>query len=304
MNWIPVFRRMTIYINYRRKETDMKEFEFAQGSMTGREHRRVGKNNQDACEVIMGDDFIIATVCDGCSDAKASEVGANLICRMLNARMAENIQRLADELALAENAEKVIGNYLENLRVACIDDIIAVCMKLNANYLVGIKDFFLSTVVSVIVTREIAFIACIGDGVIVVNGEPYQIGPFPDNEPPYIAYGAVDPAKVRVAKELYRFNLVKILPSADLNSVLIGSDGVEDIISHEFSNIPGKDENVGNISQFWDNPKFFSNVSLLSRKLNLFNTDSMRIDWETKRIKREPGLLPDDTTMVVVRRKA
>ncbi|EKD66614.1 MAG: hypothetical protein ACD_49C00029G0042 [uncultured bacterium (gcode 4)] len=281
----------------------MKEFECAKGSIIGRDHRRINKNNQDAYEVIEDDNYIIATVCDGCSDAQASEVGANIICRMLDAKMAEKIENLTFNLAYALDLDEVIRDFLEELRKECIKEIVRISSSLNKNYLVGIKDFFLATIVSVIVTREVSFAFSIGDGVIIINGEPYIIGPFPDNEPPYIAYGAVEPDRVRVAKELYRFKVVKVMPTSELKSILIGSDGVEDICDNEKSNIPGKNELVGPISQFWENDKFFSNSSLLGRKLNLMNADSTKIDWEEKRVQREQGLLQDDTTMVVIRRR-
>jgi hypothetical protein len=282
----------------------MREFEVAGGSIVGKEHRRLNKNNQDAYEIVEDDDLVIATVCDGCSDALASEVGANLICRIFNARVRAELQNImfvpsGDEIGL----RYVVGGFLERIRQECIGDILNISGLLNANYLVGIKDFFLATIVSVIITREVAIVCCIGDGVIIINGEPYAIGPFPDNEPPYIAYGAVDPARIRVAKELYRFNVVKIMPVGELQSVLIGSDGVEDIIRNVSANIPGKEELVGPISQFWENGKMFSNEHLLGRKLNLMNTDTQKIIWGEKRVKKELGLLPDDTTIVVVRRK-
>lgn len=281
----------------------MKEFECAKGSIIGREHRRINKNNQDAYEVIEKDDYIIATVCDGCSDAQASEVGANIICRLLDAKMAEKIESLTFNLAYALDWNEVIQDFLEDLRKECVEEIVRISSTLNENYLVGIKDFFLATIVSVIITREVSFVFSIGDGVIIINGEPYIIGPFPDNQPPYIAYGAVDPDKISVAKELYRFKVVRVMSTDKLKSILIGSDGVEDICNNEKSNIPGKDELMGPISQFWENDKFFSNSSLLSRRLNLMNADSTKINWEEKRIQREQGLLQDDTTLVVIRRR-
>lgn len=290
----------------------MKEFEFVQGSIIGREHRRFNKNNQDAYSVVEDDNWIIATVCDGCSTAVGkdgegysplSEVGSNLICRMFNSITAKRLLQFMLELETTDDEEKLVAAFLEQLRIDCIEEIIRISSVLNSSYLSAINDFFLATVVSVIITRKVAFVASIGDGVIIINGEPYQIGPFKDNEPPYIAYGAVDPERIRVAKELYRFKVAKIMPIEELQTVLIGSDGVEDVVRNCDALIPGKTDTVGPISQFWENPKFFSNPSLLGRKLNLINSDSTKIEWNEKKVKREPGLLDDDTTIVVVRRK-
>ena len=58
-------------------------FEIAQGTVTGREHRREGRNNQDASHVSRTVHTLAAIVCDGCSSAPHSEVGAQLASRFL-----------------------------------------------------------------------------------------------------------------------------------------------------------------------------------------------------------------------------
>src|SRR5262245_15981344 len=50
----------------------------AAGSVSGREHRRLGRNNQDAARVRWAGDRLVAVVADGCSMGRASEVGAQL----------------------------------------------------------------------------------------------------------------------------------------------------------------------------------------------------------------------------------
>lgn len=62
--------------------------EVATGTVTGRDHTFggnlvLGKGNQDAIETAWTKDSFIAVLCDGCSSGEHSEVGAQLICRLL-----------------------------------------------------------------------------------------------------------------------------------------------------------------------------------------------------------------------------
>ena len=53
------------------------------GSVTGREHARLGRNNQDGVALAARDGLLVAVVTDGCSSGKWSEVGARLAARWL-----------------------------------------------------------------------------------------------------------------------------------------------------------------------------------------------------------------------------
>jgi len=52
------------------------QFEYASGSIIGRNHVLAGKNNQDAYHISVNERFIAVVVCDGCGSGKHSEVGA------------------------------------------------------------------------------------------------------------------------------------------------------------------------------------------------------------------------------------
>jgi hypothetical protein len=60
---------------------------------------------------------------------------------------------------------------------------------------------------------------------------------------------------------------------------------------------------VGPLSQFWTDDRYFANPDALRRRLTLINRESVRADFESRRLVRTPGLLPDDTTVVVLRRR-
>ena len=64
-------------------------FEYAIGSIIGRNHVLAGKNNQDAYRIVANEKFIIAVMCDGCGSGKHSEVGAKLGARVVSNALAD-----------------------------------------------------------------------------------------------------------------------------------------------------------------------------------------------------------------------
>jgi hypothetical protein len=85
---------------------------------------------------------------------------------------------------------------------------------------------------------------------------------------------------------------------ADVQSVLIGTDGALDI--EPGLNIPGKNEELGDISQFWCKD-YFSNPDSIRRRLALANLSKPQI--ENGILGKTSPLLRDDTSIIVVRRK-
>ncbi len=290
----------------------MKGFEIAKGTVIGREHRRLARNNQDASFVTEEDGIIIATVCDGCSIAlgkdgegyaPASEVGSNLIARLFNKLALENLAHFSIRRKVWCNDEALIFDYLESLRIICLEEIMGIASKLGKTPYDALNDFFLATIVSVIITPEIAFVCMLGDGVAYVNGDRIEVQQYPDNKPPYIIFGALNSATSKLGEQYVRFNLLKVLPISEIKSVFIASDGADYIIRNSEKNYPGKQEKIGDISQFWENPKFFTNPDLVRRKLALMNSDHSKIDWELRTVRHETGFLEDDTTLIAIRKE-
>jgi hypothetical protein len=58
------------------------------------------------------------------------------------------------------------------------------------------------------------------------------------------------------------------------------------------------------LSQFWTGDDWFANPDLLRRRLCLAARACSRPNWEDRRLQRFPGLLPDDTTLIVIRRRS
>ena len=124
-----------------------------------------------------------------------------------------------------------------------------------------------------------------------------QIGPFPNNAPPYLAYSLCGYPEWGHLQMHYQ------LPTQEVESILIGTDGVSDLIESQGSYLPGKPEKVGAITQFWQEDRYFKNLDMIRRRLSLINREVTKPDWQSQRLVKEVGLLPDDTTLIAIRRK-
>jgi hypothetical protein len=90
----------------------------------------------------------------------------------------------------------------------------------------------------------------------------------------------------------------------DFDSALVGTDGASDYASLVGVSYPGgRGEKVRPLASFWQEDKYFQNEDALRRTLWLVNREVTRPVWNEKRIVKEPGLLEDDTTLLVVRKK-
>ncbi len=284
-------------------------FEVASGSTIGRDHLRLGKNNQDSHYIFSSELATIAVVCDGCGSSEHSEVGAKIGAQLTGAV----IQSLLISANMAINAKfwmEVRQNILVNLYV------IAKTMEFDNSLIQILHNYFLFTIVGVFITQSETCVFSIGDGVVAVNDRVKAMDIFPNNAPPYIAYGveAMINEQEKSPHQLYSFltnsdSLIPIfhiheqLPTEQVQSVLIGSDGVGDLIRVEERLIPGKQECVGAIAQFWQEDRYFSNPDMIRRQLSLINREVTRFDWASQRLVKEVGLLPDDTTLIAIRRK-
>ncbi len=265
-------------------------FEIASGTTAGKDHRFSGKNNQDAVYSRITDDFIVGVVCDGCGSSKHSEVGAKIGCRLI-------LQAVADQLHRSGQLQ------LKRVQNDILAELYVIAKSMGDSLSEVVTDYFLFTTVGVVISDSGASFFSLGDGIIIVNGEITQIGPFPNNEPPYLAYGIVHSSLQDTSPELLQFQINRHIPIGELNSFLIGSDGAVDINRVSNRTLPGKTELVGLISQFWESDRFFNNPDNVNRRFRLINEDHMRPNWETRRVFTESGLLSDDTTILVGRRK-
>ena len=85
--------------------------------------------------------------------------------------------------------------------------------------------------------------------------------------------------------------------------MLIGSDGVSDLIQVAEQALPGRSEMVGDLADFWQDDRYFRNPDQVRRRLALINREVTMLDKQAQHWVRQSGLLPDDTTLIVIRRK-
>ena len=275
-------------------------FAWAAGSIPGRDHvgtgrLLVGKNNQDAWRIAAGTDWLAAVVCDGCGSGKYSECGANwgaalfaseLKHRLLNS----NIPRPTDAQTARLWVEAVSEQVVRSLR--------RMAAELGEPLAEVMHDYFLFTVLLAVVTEENTWLAALGDGVWMVNGVCHTLGPFPGNAPPYVGY------RMMTDEGQTPWLILDFLSTQSLQTLLLASDGAEDLLNAEESFVPGKRELVGSFDQWWCDDRLFRNADAVRRRLALLNTEHHGVEPNTGTFQRTPGLLRDDTTLVVLRRKS
>jgi hypothetical protein len=244
-------------------ETAAAPFEIAGGSVAGRAHTAAGRNNQDAFCWAVDAGGLIAVVCDGCGSGPHSEVGAQVGARLF-VQAAGRLLRA--DLEPADLLEQVGQDVLASLRV------LARGMSADASsFARTVTDHFLFTIVGALITARGATTFSLGDGLMVVNGERTQLGPFPDNQPPYLGYALLPGAPRQQAS----FEIHRSLAPDEVQSLVLGTDGAVELES-----------------ELWSDERFFKNPDMVRRRLTVLSRGA------------RAGLLSDDTTLVVIRRKA
>lgn len=257
------------------------QYQLAGGSTIGRDHRMVPKNNQDSWSIWRYDDLTIAIVADGCGSGMHSEIGAKIGVQILGAALRKEYERHG----------RINWRRLQRSMLTQLDN---VAQAMGSDYRKIVESYMLFTLLGVIIDTERTTFFSLGDGTIIVNGEALSIGPFQNNTPPYLGYGllldelAIDPSAITLQP-------ICELSTAQLTSFLIATDGIDDVIRNERNMMPGLNKPVGSIEQFWQSDRYFgSNPELLSRQLKLIGRD-----WPAA--QPQPGLLGDDTTIIVGR---
>ncbi|MCE9575345.1 MAG: protein phosphatase 2C domain-containing protein [Deltaproteobacteria bacterium] len=254
----------------------------AAGAVVGRSHRRLGRPCQDAWALAQTEAGSVAVVCDGCGSGARSEVGAVIGARLL----AHAVTAAATEGApLAEEAtwlairDRVVAQ-LAPLVAAMGDDAVAI-----------VREHFLFTAVCAAFTAEHAIVMAIGDGVFAIDGDVRALGPFADNQPPYLGYGLVGAAPALTAFE--------VRDASTVGTLLIATDGADGFVDGA---IDAAGEPIGALTQFIASDRWFANPDLLRRRLAVINREDTAIDHARGAIVRRGAPLDDDTAIAVLRR--
>lgn len=138
------------------------------GTMRGREHVRLGINNQDAVCGCESNGALAVVVADGCGESPFSEVGSRLISRFVS-------QRACD----VADPEAVVSALVDWLRK----------LSLGTDF---IAEQLLSTFLCAVARDGEVTVFGIGDGLVHVDGVTRELSAGPDNAPPYVAYRLLD----------------------------------------------------------------------------------------------------------------
>jgi serine/threonine protein phosphatase PrpC len=268
-------------------------FDIAGGSVTGRNHQHVGKNNQDALGWWVTERAIVAVVCDGCGSSPHSEVGAHLGVQFL-------LKALGDRLPSESPDLLMDPAFWETLRETLLQQLTTLAQNFPGSWVTIFQNYFLFTIIGCVITPEITVIFSLGDSIALVNNHRLPTPTFSHNAPPYLAYSLLSTSFT--ATEL-QFQLLQVLPTAELESLVIASDGLQDLMDAEFKTLPGQQKVVGSVAQFWQDDRYFKNPDQIRRQLSLLNREVTIPHWSAQQIQKISGLLPDDTSLVSIRRR-
>jgi serine/threonine protein phosphatase PrpC len=279
------------------------EFQVTGGSVPGTEHTKPGKpgwtNNQDAFYWRRTENCIVAVVSDGCGSGSHSEVGAELSVRLLTEILSGAAERYVMQIFNQPEVEVTID--WERVKTLLLSHIAVLASAMGESFSQSVNDHFLFTIVGAVITPWNTFLFSAGDGIFIVNGEIVRLGPFPDNAPPYLAYSLTGSKLTDTKPELLQIKINRTMPTDELTSLVIGSDGVLDLIKAARKKLPHREEEVGDVSQLWVDDRHFTNSDAIRRRLALANKEGAEI-VEEGIARVTGGLLPDDTTLIVIRR--
>lgn len=264
----------------------MKYLRITGGSTIGFEHLRRNIRNQDSYHWVMRDGLAIVVVTDGCSgypdfDLK-SEVGAIIGDELVTAVVQEIYESSEFDISQQEFWNEVSAEILFRLTT--------IAMLMGRDIDEVLHKYFLFTIVVGVVTDTVSVFASIGDGYWGVNGEVFEIAPLNAQTPGYLADG--DPVF---------FTIQMVLPTAQLQTFFLGSDGLTDFIKNQESLVPGRKVPVGPLSQFWEYRIYQTNPLAIENHLRNVGKHVEQVQWKQNPITvaKFPSLLSDDTTIVV-----
>jgi hypothetical protein len=164
-------------------------------SAIGREHVRLGRNNQDAVATARGGSAVVAVVCDGCSAEPGSEVGAQLGSRFLANWLALRMAQAPLGLDVAETATDTLGAWMYR---------IAPSLDPTPDSMAGVlQRHFLATFLAAVTQGDRALVFGMGDGVVQVDDVNTILDSGPANTPEYLAYRFIRDSRARPRVHFY-----------------------------------------------------------------------------------------------------
>jgi len=231
-------------------------------AVSGARHLRVARNGQDAAATWVGDGAGAIVVCDGCGSGASSEVGARLGAQLVIGAVAARLLRGERPSALWSGVRAQVTAILGQLAEAMPGDRAA-----------AIRDHLLFTIIAAAASGDEVCVWAIGDGGYAFGDRVRVLGPFADNQPPYLAYDLLDmPAIAHLDAT-----------DASAGTVMVATDGAIEL-------------GVGPLID----AAALAHPDGLRRRLAVRARGSERIDWDARRIVRTPAALQDDGAVAVL----
>jgi hypothetical protein len=243
----------------------VRPFVVAGGSVAGRAHLAVGRGNQDAWAWAATPAALVAVACDGCGSAPHSEVGAQCGARLAVAAALRH---------LGEGVDPADERLRAALQAELLGTLGGLARAMGGSFGRTLEDFFLFTLVIAMVTPARTAIVSLGDGLFAVNGVAHRVGPFPNNEPPYLAYALLEDGQ---GARGVRFVVHEARPTSEVRSLVVGTDGAAEVVA---------------LDEFWREARYVTNPDMVRRRLAVLRREASGV----------PGRMADDTTLVVIRR--
>lgn len=268
-----------------------ERFFIAKGTVIGYKHRDAGKNNQDGVCVCGDEENLLAVVSDGCSSSANSEVGAKLISKYV----AEEGLRLLK--SYPDLPKQVLIKRLEKLTIGFFEDFVN---KFGNPYKV-VDEMLLATVMGLMMNNDSAVVFSSGDGMFSLNGDIFEIDE--NNLPSYLGYKII-PGSYEIEEDKINFVIRKEISTEEIKSLIIATDGAKDLEEKaDFAiRVLGREEIVGGLNQF-EAERYKKNPSLVQKRLFQLNRERIAIDWTKRETEKFGGVLSDDTTIVLIKRR-
>jgi hypothetical protein len=250
-----------------------KGFVVRGGSVLGRDHALLGRNNQDAFALWSKEEACIAVVTDGCGSGRFSEIGAGVGARM----MVEALR-----LALPRFGDEAPGPILESVRREVLGHLARLADAWGGSREETVAHCLLFTILGAVVHPQASLVFGLGDGAFVVDGVATVVE-CEDNAPPYLSYGLLGDGPP--------FALHVERPTRDLNSLVVATDGLSELIRR------------GSIGSFLEEDGVLRHPEGLTRRLRVLGRGRQSIDWASRQVVRTCGLFRDDATLAIVRRE-
>ena len=232
-------------------------------AVIGARHARAARNGQDAAAAWADRDAGAIVVCDGCSAGASSEVGARLGAQLVLA----SVRR---ELVHATAAE-----VWPVVRACVAGELARLADTLPGDRAAVVHDHLLFTIVAAAWKGDEVAVWALGDGGYLVGDRERLLGPFADNQPPYLGYDLLgEPAPSHL----------EVGDARAIDRVIVATDGAAELGLAQFAA-----------------PALAAHPDALRRKLAVLARGDERIDWDARRVERRAALLQDDGAVAILR---